>query len=508
MLRTLLNRFFTRRHSIVERFAVALIAAGAVAAMLLSLCIGLKQSVWFDEAYSILLAKQSWEQLLYLTSIDTHPPLYYLLLKAWAAVFGWSELALRSLSVLALGGSILVGGLLVRRLFGVKAALIAVAMMVLSPFLLRYGFEIRMYALGSLIGVAATYVLVMAVQARQATEQVRYYALYALLVALGMYTLYYMALLWIAHLLWLVWMEWRRSRSVARLIRAPWVLAFLGAVVLFLPWLPTFLKQLNNGALAPIAQPLSVENLLGIVSFNFAYQPTWQLSPVGSLLIVFVVCAVTYFAIQAYKVISPKQRPYLILLGLYMSVPILVLALVSLQRPMYVERYLAHVTIGGLLFIGVAIALATSKKASKRVWLAAGLLFAILLSGAVHMAQIGNYNFQRAQQPAAQQASVSVDRCDDRTAVVAGDPYVAIELAYYLPSCQIYFYSEYDTLTGGYAPLSNSPLRVENPARLPDTTQTIYYIYDNQLDLQFPAEFEQVSEQSFDKLLVKKLSAE
>ncbi|HEU5122140.1 MAG TPA: hypothetical protein VFT59_04805 [Candidatus Saccharimonadales bacterium] len=65
-----------------------IVIIGVAVAMGVSLGIGLMQSVWFDEAYSIILAKKPISELLYLTSIDTHPPLYYLLLKLWASIFG------------------------------------------------------------------------------------------------------------------------------------------------------------------------------------------------------------------------------------------------------------------------------------------------------------------------------------------------------------------------------------------------------------------------------------
>ena len=66
----------------------------------LALSLGLKQSVWFDESYSIMLAKSSIPDLFRLTGVDAHPPFYYLLLKSWTSIFGYSELALRSLSAL------------------------------------------------------------------------------------------------------------------------------------------------------------------------------------------------------------------------------------------------------------------------------------------------------------------------------------------------------------------------------------------------------------------------
>ena len=238
-----------------KAFVPALVAA-AVVAMVISLVIGLRQSVWFDEAYSILLTQQTTDQLLYLTSLDTHPPLYYLALQAWTALFGYSEVALRSLSVLAMGGALVVGGLLLRRMFGGRIALMAMPFLVFAPMLLRYGFEIRGYALASLIGVLATYVLVVALEAKPRNQWLLY-TLYAVLVAAGTLTLYYLVLLWIAHLIWLLWQARRKKQSIWK---APWLMALAGSVVLFLPWLPVFVSQLNNGALASITQALTLDN--------------------------------------------------------------------------------------------------------------------------------------------------------------------------------------------------------------------------------------------------------
>src|SRR6266542_3589812 len=123
MIKRLLG-LFNKTAPWYERYFIWLVVSAAVLAMAISLGIGLMQSVWFDEAYSILLAKQPVADLIHLTSIDTHPPLYYLVLKLWAGLFGWGEFALRSLSVLAMGAALAIGALLVKRLFGVKAALV------------------------------------------------------------------------------------------------------------------------------------------------------------------------------------------------------------------------------------------------------------------------------------------------------------------------------------------------------------------------------------------------
>lgn len=482
MILRLLSHLKPAKLAWLERHFIPALLMGAAIAMLFSLLIGLRQSVWFDEAYSIMLAKQSWSHLIYLTSIDTHPPLYYLLLKAWAMVFGWSELALRSLSILASGAAVIFAGLLVRRMFGVRVALIALAFVVFAPFLLRYGFEIRMYSLGSLIGIAATYVLVRAVDTKDKRQAWKLYGIYAVLVALGVYTLYYTALLWIAHLVWLLWITYKRKQP---LLSAPWLLSYAGAVVLFSPWLPTFLKQVSNGALAPIAQAMTLENLLGIVSFNFVYQPVWQLNALMSLIVLFVLIMIGYLSVRAFQRVKAGQRPYLVLLALYILVPVAVLAAVGFTRPMYVERYLAHIVIGGSLFVGVAAAL-VYPKANQMVRVLIVTLGGVLVVGVAQLVLAGNFNFQRLHYPQIKQATATIT-CTDSAAILAADPYVAIELAYYLPSCPVRFYSATAKLGGGYAPLSDSTLHTSNPAIDLRDARAIYYVYYDQPKLTMPA---------------------
>ena len=506
MIKKILERFFhIRRTPWVERHFVLLLILGAVTAMLVSLAIGVSQSVWFDEAYSIMVAKQPLDQLFHLTAVDTHPPLYYLLLKGWAGLFGWGEPALRSLSVLALGGSLIFGGLLVRKMFGVRAALITLPFIVFAPFLLRYGFEIRMYALASFIGIAATYVLVSALDAKTKSQMWVRYSLYAVLVALGVYTLYYLVLLWVTHLIWLIWVTRQAKKP---LFKAPWLLAYVGSVVLFLPWLPTFMQQIGNGALAPISQAMTVENLLGIVSFNFVYQPVWQLSALLSLLVLFVLGTLTYVAIRSFKLVEKEQKNYLALLALYLLIPILVLTLVSLIQPMYVERYLAHIAIGGMLFVGVAVAIVT-EKSNFSVQSAAALLVVVLVVGVAHLIQVGNYNFQRLQKPELAKAAALLEPCKTGSTILAADPYVAIELAYYVPKdCDIHFYSKDAKLSGGYAPLSESPLRIGDPSTELAGKKSIFYVYYDQPSLEIPAGLLQASIESFGPLTVATFSAE
>src|SRR5687768_9598065 len=57
------------------------------------------ESIWFDEGVSIERARMSVIQMIEVTARrDNNPPLYYLILHYWVALFGDSEFAVRLLS--------------------------------------------------------------------------------------------------------------------------------------------------------------------------------------------------------------------------------------------------------------------------------------------------------------------------------------------------------------------------------------------------------------------------
>lgn len=472
-----------KKPSHTQVFWIALVAASVLAAVV-SLMIGLKQSVWFDEAYSILLAERSFGEIVSLTSQDVHPPVYYWLLKVWMLLFGSSELALRGLSALFLGLSVGTAGLLLRRTLGRRIALIALPFVAFAPFLLRYGFEIRMYAFVSFVGIFATYILVVATETADKRKRRLLLAGYALLVALGVYTLYFMALVWLAHLAWLVVLA-RKSKSISLLVEG--VVAYLASFVLFIPWLPVFLGKASGSTLSPVTSQLDLSHLLGIVTFTFLYHPERDLGVLYGILAVLIVVSVGVLGAYAFKRADHRRRLYLTLLGGYSMIPIAVLVVVTAFAPIYLERYIAHIIIGGYMFVGVAVAVGAE---SKNRWLAApiGVLVFAFIAGNMSLVNYGNYNFQRASKPVVNQVASYID-CSEDAVVFADDPMIAIEMHYYVKACPIRFASSSYDMGGGYAPLSESPFRTTEPwIDLKDASK-IYYVYYDNPKLAMPSNF-------------------
>lgn len=473
---------------------------GMIASFSLAMWLGLQQSVWFDEAYSITLIKQSFANLMHLTSVDAHPPVYYLLLKVWSMLFGTAEAALRSFSALCLALSVGAGAWLAKRLFNASAALAVLPFLVCAPFLLRYGFEIRMYALAMLIGLVATHVMVSALHATGRKKRL-WWAGYAALVTLGMLTLYYTVLIWIAHLVWLTYQA-RKQVPHASVVKQPWIAAFVGSVLLFVPWLPTFYDQLTHSALSGVSEAVTFRELISIPSFMFSFLTDWQLGPWESLLIILALIGIGYVVAVAWKMATGSQRRSLALLIAYFMVPILLLLIGSLPplRPMFLERYVSHTVIAGYLLLGVCLAVAYQSRYAKRAVVVGLFVLALSVGGIMQLQRAGNFTFERVMRPHAKQVAAAIGDCRQAT-VLAGDPLLYFEMSYYITNCDLRFFNNDQTIgdRGGYAILHNSPQEVFTTQPF-NAASTVYYAYTSeQPPFMLPAVYHAVSEQQFEK---------
>lgn len=121
---------------------IAVFVAGAV----LMLAPALTDVFWFDEAYSITLARQSLPEIWRIGAEDVHPLLYYVLLHGVRALFGESVVAYRLFSVAGMLAVALLGPTLVRRDLGAHIGLLYSALVLFTPYALFQATEIRMYS--------------------------------------------------------------------------------------------------------------------------------------------------------------------------------------------------------------------------------------------------------------------------------------------------------------------------------------------------------------------------
>ena len=213
------------------------------------------RSLWFDEAFAWRLTQFPFAEMIQCVGQDNHPPLYFILLKAWAAVFGDSAFALRSLSVLFGVLTILGTYLFAVEVFDDKSdglrkrgqgiGLLAAAFVALSAFQIRYSWEMRMYALATALAVFSSWALFRALRPPSRLHRWLQYGIFALLLAAthyyALFTLAAQAIFVAAVLL--TQAEWN-FRTVLR--NQHFRHALLTAILVMLaclPWLPVFLRQ-------------------------------------------------------------------------------------------------------------------------------------------------------------------------------------------------------------------------------------------------------------------------
>jgi len=138
-----------------SRRTALLVLAGLILAGLV-LRLAVPRGIWLDEAISIHQARLSLHGLFEnLYNGDRQPPLYHLVLWLTVRAFGHGEFAVRLPSLIA--GTLVIPVLyeLGRELYDRRTGLIAAAFAAVSPLLVWYAQEVRMYEFVALFGLLA-----------------------------------------------------------------------------------------------------------------------------------------------------------------------------------------------------------------------------------------------------------------------------------------------------------------------------------------------------------------
>jgi mannosyltransferase len=105
-------------------------------------------SLWFDEVMSTFWAAKPVGEILRVglsLAQDKHPPLYYLALHGWMALFGPGDVAVRSLGVIVGALAVLPVYGIGKRLGGARTGAFGALLVALTPFLVWYSQEARMF---------------------------------------------------------------------------------------------------------------------------------------------------------------------------------------------------------------------------------------------------------------------------------------------------------------------------------------------------------------------------
>jgi 4-amino-4-deoxy-L-arabinose transferase-like glycosyltransferase len=318
-----------------------------------------QQSYWLDEVFTVDLVNEDlWGMLKGVRETESTPHLYYLLAWLWEKLAGDGEGALRSLSALFGVATVPVVWQIAREMFGLRAAVVAAALVAVNPWFVWYSQEARSYALLALLGAASMLFFLRALR----TESRRDLALWALFSALALLTHYFAAFLVGAEAIWLLWTM--RSRAAA----AAGAVASVGLALI-----PLAASQRGEGHTAfidEIALGTRIADLPKRFVTGELGTPTPVIGPLAGLLVV----AGLVLAFRA-------ERSRTLLLGAVAAVSVLVPIALALAGP---DLLLPRNAIAA--YIPAAILVACGLAASDRGLVAAAVLAAIMFAVTVQIA--------------------------------------------------------------------------------------------------------------------------
>ncbi len=322
------------------------------------------QSLWYDEGFSVYLARMDLAEITARTATDIQPPLYYYLLHAWIGLFGDKEGTLRGLSLLFGVCAVPLMYAVAWQLFRSRlAGLLAALLVAVSPLHVWYGQETRMYTLLVFLCLLSSYLLLLVVHrsehAKQSPLTWRTLALwtgFTLINVAAIYTHYFALFVLGSQALYVLLVWWGRGFRPARLLLGGLASGVVTALA-YLPWLPHLVIRYGaDVSYWPGRLKLS-EVLLDAVVFFVGGESVPE--PVGAVLaigcgLVLIFCTLTLFYVSritnhaarsTYHVsgdepspLLPTPYPLSFLLLYLLLPPVLILAL-AYNSPKFNARY-------------------------------------------------------------------------------------------------------------------------------------------------------------------------
>jgi hypothetical protein len=285
------------------------------------------QSLWSDEDITLDRAGQPLAELFAGLPIE-HAPLYFAHARVWALLAGDGDLALRYPSLVFGVLAIPLGAYVGRRLVGNAAGLILAVLLAVSPFLVWYGQEARMYTLVSALSLCA----VASVLRAEQTGWRGWWVLAGASASLCVYTHYYGVLLVAALAAWaLLDVSLHRRAAIAN-----WLLAGVTGLVVFAPWLPRA-ARLGEFPGWRDPEPLATVVWTAVSSWSAGSTAAPQ-TAVWATILYLILAALGIIVLVTRSARGPRRRGSLRLL-LYLAVPLAIVALLVLRRPDFHPRY-------------------------------------------------------------------------------------------------------------------------------------------------------------------------
>ncbi len=366
-----------------------------------------RKPFWFDECFSVEVARMDWPNFLHLLWWrEANMSLYYLLLRLWLR-FGHTEFFIRSLSVLTAAATLPAIYWLARLHYNRRIALIAAALFTFNAYSVRYAQEARSYALLLLLATLSSGFLIAFLR-----EPVRRNRLaYVLVSVLAVYAHFYALLLVAAQ-----WLALRRLRGrpqgpdqstqsetlLAAQLRHAWITIGLAVSPLLI-----FVAKTGAGPIRWIQRP-SLRDVLEFYE-HLAGGSNWAL---------LIVCASACIAasLPAGKQLWARTQSWetwrVQFLLVWLFFPVMLAVVLSFARPVFLARYMIFCLPALLILVAAGLA------RLRPWWLLGPALAVVLFLGAQGVAFVYANDFDNERDASVAAAAFILDHAQPGDAVV------------------------------------------------------------------------------------------
>lgn len=367
---------------------ILLIILGSIFIMLSSF----HANMWFDESYTVALAKKSFNEIWIIDSQDVHPIFYYYLIKIIFILSNNNIVLARLSSCIPLIIMSIMGFTHIRKDFGEKVGILFSLLILISPVSVKYAGELRMYTWAML------FVFVMALYGyriiknnnksknKEKNNNIKNWIIFTTFGVLSAYTHYYALLTSIIiNVLMLIYFIKNKSEkniiiNKKIIINKNIVILFIQGIIqliLYLPWLGILIgqtKAVAKGFWIMMPTPMELITFLN----------TGLLENVGLItreMALFV--ATIIFMLFIYMIIKQWKRKDIIavkvcLLIMLIIVSFILIVCALMWQVIFNPRYL--LTCYGLLIFSFALLLSHEEKRFIIVFILIEIIFALLLN--------------------------------------------------------------------------------------------------------------------------------
>jgi len=401
--------------------------------------------LWYDEALSFYMSRYPLSDFVGHMADRNHPPVYFLILKAWIAVFGSSRLALRVPSLIF--GELAIFGMypfVVEALRGRTGSdgvrppvpprareigLWAAAFVALSTSQIRWSWEVRMYSLGAAFTVFLSWLLFRTLHARSGLF--RLWLLYAVVALLFAYTHYFALFVIAAHGILVVGylaVEARRAPDSDAAVPQPHGDSYLkrlfghpqfrpavlaGAIICvgWLPWVPIFLDQRESKIEVRDWQPPPDWKAARTYAYHLLIEPEAYVPPEATGTALY--CAIICVAIPLALLWRARAVDWCVILSAALPIGLSFVASYFFDMRIFYSRYFLFAQL--FILAGAALVIGRSRFPWERV--AIGSMLVLVMAG-LDMRYIRSLNLSKYPSYAGLVAFIDAERQPSEPVIV------------------------------------------------------------------------------------------